>query len=170
MNKPIKCLCGALPVIEEKSDENGKLYKYKCPNCEQKELPWLAQWKDCGALQEWNRIAQKKSYRKRTLEYSSGGMCVAKPKILEWKAKKGHDHITLEIYEDNGRFYFGWNWHFRNSGSAGGLGIMDSGFPTMGLLKARVKKRILRLAGCGEKEVKKMLNTLIPETVQGELF
>jgi len=168
---PDKCLCGASPIVEEKAGGClGKLYKYRCPNCAEKELPWLGQWHDCGALQEWNRIAPKRSYRKRTLEYNENGVCVAEPsEILEWRAKKGIDHITIEIYEDNGRFYYCYGWWLKDGGGGCGLCLCDTGFPTMELLKANAKKRLLRMIG--EKErAEKILNTLIPEIVQKELF
>jgi len=166
-----KCLCGALPVVEEKAGGClGKLYKYRCPNCAEKELPWLGQWSDCGALQEWNSIAPKKSYCKRTLEYNEHGVCVVESStVMEWKAKKGIDHVTIEIFEDNGRFYYCYDWSLKNEGCSTGLWIGTSGFPTMELLKANAKKRLKRMLARKEGAMK-IINALIPEIVQMELF
>jgi len=168
---PDKCLCGTLPIVEEKAGGClGKLYKYRCPNCAEKELPWLREWDDCGALQQWNRIAPKKSYRKRTLEYNENGVCITEPsEILEWRAKKGIDHITIEIYEDNGRFYYCYDWWLKDRGQSCGLCLCDTGFPTMELLKANAKKRLGKMLEKKE-GVAKILNALIPEIVQKELF
>jgi hypothetical protein len=165
-----KCLCGADPIVEKKVGGClDELFKYRCPDCKEKELPWLGQWGDFGALQEWNRIAPKKSYRKRTLEYNENGACVAEPTmVLEWRAKKGIDHITIEIFEDNGRFYYAYDYWLKNGGVSSGLSISDTGFPTKELLLANVKKRLGKL---GRKEgVMKIFNELIPENVQMELF
>ena len=162
---PDKCLCGADPVVDKK----GELFKYRCPNCAEKELPWLNQRHDYGALQEWNRIAPKKTYRKRTLEYNEHGVCIAEPSdVLEWKDKKGRDHITIKIYKDNGRFYYCYRWSLKNSGGGCGLWIGQNGYPTMELLKKYAKKRLGRV---GKMEgIMKILNKLIPEKAQMELF
>jgi len=167
---PDKCLCGALPIVEEKVDGFlGTLYKYRCPSCAEKELPWLGQWHDSGALQEWNRIAPKKTYRKRTLEYNDSGVCVAEPStVMEWRAKKGIDHVTIEIYEDNGRFYYCYDWSLKNEGCATGLWIGTSGFPTMELLMANAKKRLWRMIRKKEGAAK-ILNILIPEIAKHEI-
>jgi len=172
MGEPVaRCLCGALPIIDEAEGGClGRLYKYHCPNCIQKELPWLGQWDTLGALQEWNRIALKKSYRKRTLEYNEHGVCIAEPSmVIEWRAKKGIDHRTVNIYEDNGRFYYCYDYFFKNGGSACGLWIGDTGYPTVELLKANAKKHLKEHL---KKSVEgmKLVDKLIQEMVQNELF
>jgi hypothetical protein len=94
INKMItKCLCGSQPIIERKPITGNfalleEVVKYKCLNCKDKELPWLGQFRNNGALQEWNRIAPERSYHKRTLDYNEYGVCISEPfKLLEWKNK-----------------------------------------------------------------------------------
>jgi hypothetical protein len=117
-------------------------------------------------LQEWNRIAPKKSYRRRTLEYNEHGACAAEPsEILEWRDKKGYNHVTIEIYADNGRFYYGYDYLWKGGGSCCGLGIMNTGFPTMQLLRDNVRKKLGRIKG-----IESIIHKLIPENVQMELF
>jgi hypothetical protein len=163
----VRCLCGATPIVEKKDGGVNGLFKYRCPNCREKELPWLGQWHhNSGALQEWNSIAPKKSYKRRTLEYNVHGVCVAEPnETVEWRDKKRYDHVTVKIYKDNGRFYYCYNYGYKNSGAGGGLGIGDSGFPTMELLKARVRKKLGDV-----KKIRKIVYKLFPENVQMELF
>jgi hypothetical protein len=162
--KPYKCLCGSMPIIKEKKGGClGKLYKYRCPNCHEKELPWLGQWNDCGALREWNKIALKKQYRKRTLKYNEHGVCVSKPsEILEWE--KGNDSIIVKIYKDNGRFYYCCKTQYKQRGVSFGLWIGDKGYTTMDLLKENIKKKLEELIG-KNRGAMKVINTLIPEVV-----
>ena len=169
---PVKCLCGADPIVEEKEGGClGKLYKYRCPNCAEKELPWLGQWPDNGALQEWNRIAPKRTYRKRTLEYNEHGSCIAEPStVLEWRAKKGYDRVTVEIYEDNGRFYYCYDYWLKDGGACCGLSISETGYPTMELVKLAAKKRLKKIGRKKREGMMKMLNAIIPDKVQMELF
>ena len=172
MNNISKCLCGAEPIVETKpdpSDERVKLYKYKCSNCHEKELPWLRQRDYCGALEEWNRIAPKKSYRKRMLEYNVFGVCIDEPyKILEWKDKKGRNSIKIRIYSDNDRYYYCYGYDYDIGGCSSGLWIGETGFPSMELLKAhalktfgKVKQDIIKI---------KAKELLQPKPVQIELF
>jgi len=93
MNSVTNCLCGAESVIERKTVAryygSTEIFKYKCPKCVEKELPWLRQGENHGALQEWNEIAKKSPYHKRTLEYNDCGVCVSSPfKTFEWRNKK----------------------------------------------------------------------------------
>jgi hypothetical protein len=167
MNEIVKCLCGALPIIEQKPGKDMGLFKYRCPNCMEKELPWLGQWRDCGALQEWNRIAQKNSYRKRTLEYNDHGVCIAAPsEVLEWRDKKKYDHFTIKIYTDNGRFYYCCDYWWKTGGGSCGLWIGVSGFPTIELLKENIRKRYKGMEGI-EQMIQKLMQL---NPVQNELF
>jgi hypothetical protein len=58
----------------------------------------MGQWHDLGALQEWNRIAHKRSYHKRTLEYNDSGILISPPfKTIEWaNEKKACEKATVE--------------------------------------------------------------------------
>jgi hypothetical protein len=166
-NKIIKCLCGAEPIVEKDNSGAIKLFKYRCPNCKEKELPWIGQWRDTGALQEWNSIAQMEIYHKRTLEYNECGCCTAEPsEVLEWSdKKKWADHVTFDIFMDNGQFYYRWDWGYKNEGAGTGLSIDAVGFPTIELLKADIKRVFGK-----HKVIGHIVQKLIPDIIQNELF
>jgi len=177
MSEVKKCLCGAEPIVEKKPcndgdyDEDYMLFKYHCPNCKEKELPWLGQWSDCGALQEWNTVAGEKEYRKRTLEYNEHGVCVAEPwKILEWSGKKGRDKVTIEIFYDNDVYYYGYGYLIKNEGASSGLWISDKGFATLKLLGEDVMENL------NKESIKEIVCGLVksyiekPQLTQAELF
>jgi len=165
----LKCLCGAEPIVEHKTVVEERVgsfevYKYRCPNCVEKELPWLGQWYDSGALQEWNRIALKRSYHKRTLEYNLHGVCTSEPhKVFEWRGKKGIDHLTVKIFLDNSMYYYCLSYSLKNSGGGFGSWIGTSGFPSLDLLKRHVVKRF-------KDGLKKEAEKLLLTEEQMELF
>jgi hypothetical protein len=168
-----KCLCGSLPVVDRKTVETDygtvEVFKYRCPVCCQKELPWLGQWHDCGAREEWNRIAPKRSYHKRTLEYNMHGVCIAEPyKVYEWRDKKrGYEHLTVKIYRDNSVFYYCRDYHYKTGGSGSGLWIGSPGYPSLEEVKRRAMREIIK----GRKDLVKIAKELLsPEFRQGELF
>jgi len=169
-SKIVNCLCGAAPFVEQKvvSRDYGEIeiFKYKCPVCKEKELPWLRQWKDSGALQSWNRIAEKCSYHKRTLPYNVHGICTAPPyKTFEWKSKKNYDHVVIDFYLDNSMFYYRFDYMYKNSGHVFALSIDDKCFPSFEIAKQTAVKEILK----NKKEFASIMNELfIPE--QGDLF
>jgi len=171
MHEMINCLCGANPIVEQKAIATHYMdmavFKYKCSNCKEKELPWLGQWKDCGALQEWNRIAKKRSYHKRTLEYNEHGACIAPPyKVFEWRDKKKvYVHLTLKFYFDNSMYYYSYSYWYKNGGCGFATSIRDKCFPSLEIAKKHAIGRILK----GDRNLKKIVeNLFIP--VQGDLF
>jgi len=171
MNDIIKCLCGANPIIEQKTNSRNvaikELYKYKCPNCKEKELPWMGQWDGCGALQEWNRIALKRSYHKRTLEYNDCGVCISPPfKVYRWENKKNHyENLTINFYLDNSMYYFCFDYNYMHHGHGSGLWISDRCFPSLEIAKKYAIKNIIK----SDKNLKKILGILLMPK-QGELF
>ena len=144
-----KCLCGAEPAIEKKPITGNhaieELFKYRCPNCKEKELPWLGQWPHCGAWEEWNRIAPKRSYHKRTLEYNINGACVAKPyKVFEWHDKKKYNYLTIKIYLDNGMYYYCRDYWWKDGGGANGVWIGEPGLPSLELANLeKIAKKLM---------------------------
>jgi len=171
MNDAVKCLCGAEPVIERMPNIGNvaieELFKYRCPNCKEKELPWMGQWHDCGALQEWNRIARKRSYRKRTLEYNDSGMCVSPPfKTIEWvNEKKAYEKVTIGFYLDNSMYYFCFDYNYMNHGFGFMVSIGSHGYPSLEIAKKAAMKKMLR----SDKSLKKILDALLLPK-QRELF
>jgi len=171
-NVPVsRCLCGAEPIVEQKEGGYTRLFKYSCPNCKEKELPYLGQWRDCGALQEWNSIASKRSYHRRTLEYNENGVCLAEPfKVFEWREKKSINHITVKLFLDNGMYYYAYDYWFKNSGSGCGLWIGAPCFPSIEIALRHAEKRLIKI-GAPQKYTEKLLLPVIkPEPVQKELF
>lgn len=162
MDGILKCLCGAGPVIEEKPIHGNcaidTVFKYRCPNCKEKELPWLGQWNHCGALQEWNHIAQKRSYHKRTLEYNEHGVCISTPdKIFEWRdKKKTYYKVTVNFYFDNLKVYYCFDFNYKNNGHGYGLFIRDRCFPSLELAKKDAMKEILRSDNNLEKIIERL--------------
>jgi len=171
-NVPVsRCLCGAEPIVEQKEGGYTGLFKYRCPNCKEKELPWLGQWRDCGALQEWNTIAEMENYRKRTLEYNENGVCVAAPfKVFEWREKKSINHISVEVYFDNGMYYYCYDYWFKNGGSGCGLWINAPCFPSIQITLNHAQKHLINIGGPREQIEKLLLPEIKPEAVQMELF
>jgi len=166
----MNCLCGAEPVIEIKTVDTGygdrELYKYKCPNCEEKELPWLGQWEDTGALQEWERIAGEKTYHKRTLEYNEHGVCLSSPvEIYKWKNKKGHDSVTVEFFLDNYVYYYRFDF-WRDGGCTIPLSISDDCYKTLEAAKQNASLKIIKI----KKGLEKIVKALLLQPVQSELF
>jgi len=170
MNNIINCLCSAEPICERKSFDSkaiDELIKYKCPNCKEKELPWLGQWKDCGALQEWNRIALKKSYHKRILEYNENGVCISEPyKTLEWRNKtKSCENLTIKFYHDNSMYYYCLSFYYLHHGHSFALWIGDRCYPTFEMAKKVAIRHVLK----SDKNLRKIIEEfLLP--AQGELF
>jgi hypothetical protein len=154
-----------MPQVEMKNIETDygmqEICKYRCPVCGEKELPWLGQWRDCGAREEWNRIAPKRSYHKRTLEYNIHGVCIAEPyKVYEWRDKKqNHSHLTVKIYLDNSIFYYCRDYHYKNGGSGSGLWIGDSGYPSLKEVKCRAAEEIAKSNRAIEGIVKGLLSS-----------
>jgi hypothetical protein len=169
-----KCLCGADPIVEQKpfiSDYGNDviLYKYKCPNCKEKELPWMRQGDGWGALQIWNDIAGKRSYHKRTLEYNEHGVCISPPfKTLEWvNEKKTYEKVTVNFYLDNSMYYYCYDYWYKNGGCCTGLWIGDPCFPSF----ETASKAAMKDLTDGNKELKEIAEELLsPIPVQGELF
>jgi len=154
---------GSFPKVE--------LFKYRCPNCKEKELPWLRQWHDCGALLEWNRIAPKRSYHRRTLEYNEHGACMANPfKIFEWREKKSYNHITIELYRDNGAYYYSYDFWFKDGGASAGLSISDPCFPSAKAALIHAEKRLIKMGSPLKYTEKLLLPEIKEEPVQKELF
>jgi hypothetical protein len=162
-----------MPEMEKKTIEEGygprEVFKYHCPNCGQKELPWLGQWRDGGAGEAWNRIAQERNYKRRTLKYNMHGVCIDEAfKVFEWRdKKKGHQHITITFYLDNGMYYYCYDFWYGNGGAGSGVWIGDPCFPSMDAAKQHAlrmfEKHYKETAGIVEKLLK-------PEPVQGILF
>jgi len=169
MDNVINCLCGAAPVVERKpsgDDVIKESFKYKCPNCKEKELPWLGQWNDCGALQEWNRIALKRSYHKRTLEYNVNGICISPPFItIEWINKKSIERVTIDFYYDNSMYYFCFDYSYMHHGHGFMVGINDRCYPSLEMAKKIAMKKLIK----SDKNLKKIADMLLLPK-QGELF
>ena len=164
--KPVNCICGAGPVVEKRTDGGAELFKYKCPNCKEKELPWLGQWSNCGALQEWNRIAQKLSYHKRTLEYNYCGACISPPfKTFKWEDKKRYWHVIIDFYFDNSMYYYCFDYSYKNKGHCYGFSVRCRCYPTFEFAKRIAVKKIIK----SDKRLKKIVRGLFLP-VQGELF
>jgi len=172
MDGAIPCLCGAMPLIEKKTmDEDFgpvEAFKYKCPACKEKELPFLGQWGNCGALQEWNRIAKKRSYHKRTLEYNTHGVCASPPfKAYEWNGRKGRDKIIIEIYLDNSMYYYCYDYHCKNHGHGFNVGIESPCYPAIEIAKKNAVKEIAK----SEKSLGRIARELLlPKYKQVNLF
>jgi hypothetical protein len=66
---------------------------------------------------------------------------------------------------DNGRFYYGCDYWWKNGGASHGVSITHGGFPTMQLLRENVRKKLGHIEGLGQ-----IVHKLIPEIVQMELF
>ena len=170
LTAPEVCLCGFEPVIEEKTvviHESIVLYKYSCHKCKEKELPWLRQWNSWGALQEWNRIALKRSYRKRTLEYNEHGVCISEPyKVFEWVDKKrSPNHIQIEFYLDNSMYYFCYDYWYMKGGASRKVSISGRCFPSIEIAKKAALKELTRHC----KDLRKILEGVL-RPAQGELF
>ena len=169
--KPIvKCRCGADPIIEKKTIRDisvREVYKYRCPNCEEKELPYLGQWHDSGALEAWNRIAQKSRYKKRPFEYNIHGVCISPPfQVLEWKDKKNViDFITVNFFYANSRFFYCFDYNYKHNGSGFMLSINDPCFISLEMAKKSAMKSLIKR----NKDMKKIVKKLFLP-VQGELF
>jgi hypothetical protein len=171
-----RCLCGAVPLVESKIiktdyDSEFEVYKYRCPACREKELPWLGQWHDCGALQVWNRISSERSYHKRILEYNEHGVCIAPPyKTYEWRdKKKTHWNLTVNFYLDNSMYYYCFDCWYKNSGYGSGLWIGESGYPSMDNAKHQAAVNIVKHNRNLEIIVKQLLAAPEPPR-QTELF
>jgi hypothetical protein len=160
-----------MPEVERKTIEteygDKEVFKYRCPNCDQKELPWLGQWNGCGAMEEWNRIAPKCSYHKRTLEYNIHGVCVAEPfRVFEWRdRKKAYHHVTLSFYLDNSMYSYCYDYWRENGGGSKGLWIGDLFFPSMTAAKKHVTQELIK-----RMNIAGIVKELLLDPVQGELF
>ena len=171
MDSVIKCLCGAEPIIEKKPIVDDvaieELFKYRCPNCKEKELPWLGQWHICGALQEWNLIAPKRSYHKRTLEYNYSGVCISPPfKTYRWEDKnKPYENVTIKFYLDNSMYYYCFDYSYKKHGHGSALWISDRCYPSLEIAKKYAIKNILK----SDRRLKKIIDKLLSPQ-QGELF
>ena len=145
MDEIKKCLCGADPIIEKKTTGDlavPEAYKYRCPNCEEKELPYLGQWHDCGALQEWNNIAHKSRYKKRPFEYNVHGVCISPPfQTLEWRNKK-YDHVTIDFFCGNSRYFYCIDYYYNNKGHGSSLWISDPCFISLEMAKKSAMKSL----------------------------
>ena len=170
-NTIVKCLCGAEPIVEEKPVIGDaaveKAFKYRCPNCKEKELPWLAQWPHCGAWDDWNQIAHKRTYHRRTLEYNLHGVCISPPyKTFEWRDKrKAHEFVKIEFYLDNSMYYFCYGYSYKGNGHGFCVSIKAKCYPTFEIAKKVALKKILK----DNKALKKMVMELLSPK-QGELF
>jgi hypothetical protein len=165
-----------MPAVERKTiaaeyEAEMPVEKWRRPRCAEKELPFLdarerRDGSDC--LREWNRIAPKQSYHKRTLEYNEYGVCVDKPfKAFEWRDKtKKSDHVTVAFYLDNGMYYYCYDYWYRDGGSGCGLWIGDPCFPSM----PAAKKHAMNYLGKRNKRLAGILKKLLFTPVQGELF
>jgi hypothetical protein len=173
MTDVMPCLCGAMPLVEKgvgkfvSGDGEAPTERYRCPNCANKELPFLdARGSSPDSLREWNRIAPKRSYHKRTLRYNIHGVCVDEPyKVFEWRERK-YWHVTVTFYLDNGMYYYCFDYDYRNGGIGSGLWIGDPCFPSM----AAAKRHAVKMLAKGDKRVAAIAKRLLFEPVQGELF
>jgi len=168
MSEILKCFCGAEPIVEGKTVEYAfgirEIFKYRCPNCSEKELPWLGQWTETGALQEWNNIALKRSYHKRTLDYNIHGVCISEPyKVYEWRDKSKIDHLIVKIFLDNSMYYFCREYWHKTGGCGCGLWIGTSGFPSLELAKRHAAKGL-------NESLEKIAKKLLLSENQMELF
>jgi hypothetical protein len=169
------CLCGAMPLVEKgvgkfvSGDGEAPTEKFRCPNCANKELPFLdARGSFPDSAREWNRIASEKNYRKRTLEYNMHGVCVDEPyKEFSWRdKKKAGRHVTVTFFLDNGMYYYRYSFLHGNEGSHKGLWISDPGFPSMDA----AKKAAARTLAEKNESVAGIVKNLLLEPEQGELF
>jgi hypothetical protein len=168
------CHCGAMPVVEKKilPMEYGwemPVEKWRCPNCPEKELPFLDARKNYPkALWEWNRIAPKRSYHRRTLAYNESGVCVDEPfKVFEWRdKKKAYWQITIKFYLDNGMYYYCYDYWYGNGGSGKALWIGDPCFPSMEIAKKHAMRHLVK----SDRQIKGIVKALLFTPVQGELF
>jgi len=164
-----KCLCGAEPIIEEKSltdnNEIEKVYKYKCPNCKEKELPWLGQWHNGGALHEWNIIAKKRAYHKLMLEYNIIGICLSPPLIsFKWKNKKKvWEKLTIDFFFDNFLYYYCFDYWYLNHGHSYKFGIGDKSFSSFKIAKEDAINNLIKL----EKNLEKILEDIFMKNQVG---
>ena len=170
MNSVTNCLCGAESVIERKTVAryygSTEIFKYKCPKCVEKELPWLRQGENHGALQEWNEIAKKSPYHKRTLEYNDSGICVSPPfKTFEWRNTKKYEDVVVDFYFDNSMYYYRYGYNYKNSGYSFGLDISAPGFPSLETAKKNAMEEIIE----NKKDLEKIARILLV-SVQGNLF
>ena len=171
INTVEKCVCGADPIVEEKpvigNHAVGKVFKYRCPNCKEKELPWIGQWDYCGALHDWNRIAHKRTYHRRTLEYNINGVCVSPPyKTFEWRGKnKAYEMVIIDFYLDNSMYYFCYEYFYQGGGHAFAVSVNSNCYPSFEIAKKVALKKILR----DNKALKKIAMELLSPK-QGELF
>jgi hypothetical protein len=172
MSEIIPCLCGAMPIIETKiiKQSIGKTHiwdmevsKYRCPNCKNKELPWIDS-RNFPRL--WNSIAPKKSYHKRTLAYNECGVCIGEPfKVYEYK-KSFQENVKVEFYLDNSMYYYCYDFWYKHHGSGFGLSISAPCFPTLEKAKMAAVRSLLR----SDKGLLKIVSKLFFTPKQGELF
>jgi hypothetical protein len=116
---------------------------------------------------EWNRIAPKKSYHRRTLEYNIHGVCIDRPfKVFEWRdKKKNYNHVTVTFYFDNGMYYYCYDYLYKDGGTGKGLWTGDPCFPSMAAAKKHAARELIKrgtIAG--------IVKALLFDPVQGELF
>jgi hypothetical protein len=161
-----------MPIVERKiikDEEYGwdiEVEKWRCPVCENKELPFLdARRSSNNCIRQWNNIAQMKNYHKHTLDYNIYGVCMAKPlKLLEWRKKD--NWIKVNIYYDNGMYYYCYDYWYKEEGKGTGLWIGDMGFSTMAAAK---RHAVLEICS-RKKDFSKIVETLLLTYVQGELL
>jgi len=180
MDEIKKCLCGADPIIEKKTTDNiavPEVYKYRCPNCEEKELPFIGQWHESGASEAWNRIAQKSRYKKRPFEYNIHGVCISPPfQVLQWENKKKSaalfphngrpiEHITVNFFYGNSRYFYCFDYNYKHNGGGFWLSINDPCFISLEMAKKSAMKALIKR----NKDLKKIVEKLF-SPVQGELF
>ena len=168
------CLCGAMPIVEKKINKveydattrtylwEQELSKYHCPNCKNKELPWIDS-RDYPRI--WNDIALKKSYHKRTLAYNYNGVCIDEPFIIYEYNQGTKIQLKIKFYLDNFMYYYCFNFWYKHHGGSGAMSISSPCFHTMEKAKLAAKKELYHR----EKKLLKIVNQLFAPK-QMELF
>jgi hypothetical protein len=165
-----------MPIVEKKDIKIESSHpwvmpveKWRCPNCTEKELPFLDSreiFGESSCRREWNRIASQENYCRRTLAYNEHGVCVDKPfKVFEWRGKRGGDFIRIKFYLDNGAYYYCYDFCYGNGGEGSALWLGHSCYPSMESAKKSAAEKLAKVNG-----IKEIVESLLFAPEQGELF
>jgi hypothetical protein len=155
-----------MPVIEKDTGElDIPIEKYRCPNCADKELPFLHYRIAAGY---WNLIAPVRNHIRHTLKYNIHGACMDEPcRVFEWRdRKKAFWHVTVKFYLDNGLYSYCYDYWYGSDGEGCGMGLGDPRFPSMEAAKEHAVRGLSRM----RREIAGIVEELLLAPVQGGLF